>query len=162
MKRKTLLLIPFLLFFFADLIASEPTFIYLVRHAEKQKTKDPDLSEVGLKRVAALTSFFEKIHLDGIYATQYKRTQQTVAPMAKARGMQVEVRDAGDSKGFAELARKSPGKTLLVAGHSNTVPVMIAELGGPEFTIEDSEYDGLFLVVLVNGKASLQHFVFKP
>ncbi|MDJ0838316.1 MAG: phosphoglycerate mutase family protein [Acidobacteriota bacterium] len=145
------------------LIAGEPTMVYLVRHAEKvDESRDPDLSQAGLRRSEALAAFLEKVSFDAVYATQFKRTQQTVAPLSKATGLKIQQHDARDSKGFAEMVRGMPGKTIIAAGHSNTVPAIIQALGGPPLTIGDSDYDNLFLVVLVDGKAHLQHFRFKP
>ena len=145
------------------LMAGEPTMVYLVRHAEKvDSSRDPYLSPAGIARSEALADFLGKIYFDAIYATQFKRTQQTVAPLAKAAKLDVTQHDARDSKGFAEMVRGMPGKTVIAAGHSNTVPAIIEALGGPKLTIEDSDYDNLFLVVLVDGKAHVQHYRFKP
>ena len=145
------------------LISGEPTMVYLVRHAEKvDDSRDPDLSQEGRLRAEALTAFLEKVSLDAVYATQFKRTQQTVAPLSKATGLKIQQHDARDSKGFAEMVRGMPGKTVIAAGHSNTVPAIIGALGGPQLTIDDKDYDNLFLVILVDGKAHLQHFRFKP
>ena len=147
----------------AVLTAGEPTMVYLVRHAEKvDASRDPDLSPQGVTRSEALKTFLEKVSFDTVYATQFKRTQQTVQPLAKARGMKVTTHDARDSKGFADMVRGMPGKTVIAAGHSNTVPAIIAALGGPKLTIDDKDYDNLFLVVLVDGKAWVQHYRFTP
>ena len=57
---------------------------------------------------------------------------------------------------FAALAERmkteAAGKTVLYAGHSNTVPALIQALGVPgAFTIGESDYDDLFLVSLLPG-----------
>jgi hypothetical protein len=36
---------------------------------------------------------------------------------------------------------------VLVIGHSNTLPIVIKALGGPDVTIPDREYDNLFIFV---------------
>ena len=40
------------------------------------------------------------------------------------------------------------GKTVVVVGHSNTVPMIIKALGGPDIgAIPETEYDNLFTVI---------------
>ena len=159
MLRSTLVLI--VLITPTWLSAGEPVFIYLVRHAEKvDDSRDPDLSEPGKARSDALAAFFAELELDSIYATELKRTQQTVEPTARAKGLPLTIHPARDSSSLAGQLRAMAGKTVLVSGHSNTVPAIIAALGGPELTITDDDYDNLYLVVIVDGEAHLQHFRF--
>jgi hypothetical protein len=59
---------------------------------------------------------------------------------------------------MAEIIRsRHAGETVVVVGHSNTVPTMIGELGvSPMPFIEDDEYDDLYVVVLApSGQAHL-------
>lgn len=150
-----------LLFLFTGfgLFATEPTFVYLVRHSEKEtSTKDPSLSLTGKNRVEMLRYFFSEVPLDGVFATQYKRTQETVGPIARDHKRQVTVIKAQDPKAQIEAIRAHKGKTLLIAGHSNTVPGLIKALGGPEFTLTERDYDDVFLVVLHENGPTFQHF----
>ena len=49
----------------------------------------------------------------------------------------------------AAAVLKHPGKTVLVVGHGNTVPEIIATLGGPHLAdICEQIYDKLFVMVL--------------
>ena len=36
---------------------------------------------------------------------------------------------------------------MLIVGHSNTVPAIIRAFGGPSVTIDDNEFDNMFLIV---------------
>jgi len=145
------------------LAASEPTLVYLVRHAEKvDSSRDADLSAQGLKRAEALKVFFEKTSFSAIYATQYQRTQKTVKPVADSKGLPVVALDAGDPKALVSKIHSSPGQIILASGHSNTVPQLISLLGGPEIKIPDDAYDYLFLLVLQDGHCVFQQFLFKP
>ena len=67
--------------------------VILVRHAEKQivppENKDPDLSAAGLDRANEIQRMFGGAGIAGVYATQYKRTQQTVKPLADKLGSPV-------------------------------------------------------------------------
>jgi len=150
--------------FFLPMLAAagEPTFIYLVRHAEKvDESRDPALSEAGEARAVALAAFLEEVEVDALFATEYRRTVDTVAPIGEDRGLEVTVHSARDSAGLAEKLHAMEGKTAVIAGHSNTVPAIIAALGGPTLTIDHSDYDNLYLVVLVDGQAHLQHYRFQ-
>jgi hypothetical protein len=76
--------------------------IILVRHAEKKiepENKDPDLSPAGLARAQELVRIFSNTGITAIYATQFKRTQQTVKPLADKLGLpvtQVEAKKTTD------------------------------------------------------------------
>jgi broad specificity phosphatase PhoE len=136
------------------------TTVILVRHAEKNiepNNPDPDLSPAGQER-AGVGRMFGGSGVNAIYATQYKRTQQTVKPLADRTGVAPQLVDA---KQTAELAKdiltNRRGQTIFVAGHNNTVPQIIAALGGEALPdIPESEYDNLFIVTLYRfGKAKV-------
>ena len=139
--------------------SDSPTLVYFVRHAEKQPgSRDPWLSKAGLQRVNALDEFFKHNHLDAIFATEYLRTQQTVAALAHRRGMEVQVISAFFFDDLLAEVRDRPGQTLLVAGHSNTVPYLLWLLGAPPFAIEDDQYDNIFLMILAGDTCTFQRF----
>lgn len=133
------------------------TTIIFVRHAEKAQTggDDPPLSEAGERRVGELTRQLLDIDviagIDAVYATQYQRTQQTAQPIADELDLPVNTYDAGDTEEILEtILREHKGEIILVVGHSNTVPEMIANLGGhkqvPE--IAEDEYDNIYILAI--------------
>jgi hypothetical protein len=66
-------------------INNTTTNYYLIRHAEKDrstKDKDPELTDVGLKRAENWAKVFKNIPFDKVYSTDYRRTQQTAFPTA--------------------------------------------------------------------------------
>ena len=68
------------------------TTIILIRHAEKNiepTNPDPDLSPFGQARAQELARMFADAGVKAIYATQYKRTQQTVKPLFNKLGIAV-------------------------------------------------------------------------
>src|SRR6266545_7010650 len=70
------------------------TTIILVRHAEKiidPNNNDVDLSEAGQQRAQEIARMFGDAGINAIYATQYKRTQETVKPLADKLGLRVNV-----------------------------------------------------------------------
>ena len=123
--------------------------VFIVRHAEKaDDSKDPELSEAGRARAEALANMLRDSKISVIYTTEFKRTQQTAAPLAKALGLTVTTLPAENQTALIAKLRTSTA-TSLVVGHGNTIPDIIKALGITEpVNIPDSDYDNLFVVVL--------------
>lgn len=127
------------------------TTVILIRHAEKiidANNPDVNLSPAGQTRAQELVRMFGDGGINAIYATQYKRTQETAKPLADKLGVPVNV---VNSKGTVDLLAKilaeNSGQTVFVVGHNTTVPEIILALGGPQYPpIPESEYDNLFIV----------------
>ncbi len=127
-----------------------PTTLILVRHAEKAAdgTLNPPLTQEGEARAAELANLLGHVHLDAVYSTPFKRTQDTVLPTARAKGLEVASYRA-DQDDFLDMVLKDHrGGTVLICGHSNTVPVLVNQLLGREEyeQLDDSVYDNLFIV----------------
>ncbi|MEX0975821.1 MAG: phosphoglycerate mutase family protein [Woeseia sp.] len=131
------------------------TTIIFVRHAEKERVPpdDPDLSEAGQRRVAELTRQLVDADVvagvDAIYSTPYKRTLQTAQPLADALDLPVQRYDPHDNDAVLEtILANHKGKIILVVGHSDTVPGLIADLGASKNVpaIADTEYDNIYIV----------------
>ena len=147
----------------ATAAAQAPTTIILVRHAEKAgdpADRDPELSEAGVRRASELARALGDANISAIYSTPFHRTRNTAAPLASRLGIEVTVTPI--VRGFvqelaATLRREHQGQTVLVVGHSNTVPQTINALGaGPVEDLEEDQYDRLFVVSLTaDGHASL-------
>ena len=137
------------------------TTVILIRHAEKNTepgNSDPDLSPAGQARAQELVRMFGDAGIKAIYVTQYKRTQQTVKPLADKLGLTptaVEARNTAEV--VKQIRAQHNGEVVFVAGHNNTVPEIIAALGGPKLpTIPETEYDNLFIVTIYRvGKAKV-------
>jgi phosphohistidine phosphatase SixA len=129
--------------------------IFLVRHAERADTEsggkpvsgaDPDLSRSGVARAESLARLLKDARITAIFVTEYKRTQQTAAPLAKVLGITPTVVIAKDIPALVARLREAKG-TALVVGHSNSVPDVMKELGAADVPgIPDPEYDNLFVV----------------
>ncbi|QYJ78377.1 histidine phosphatase family protein [Shewanella acanthi] len=137
--------------------------IILVRHAEKSDYPigDPALSSAGELRAISLISALKRTPLSQLIATQYQRTQQTLAPIAMARHLTVTVLPAkkpieAHIQQIVEQVHAVKGNTLIV-GHSNTIPLIIKALNGPELNaMAEDDYSQLFLLSIQDGqKASL-------
>ena len=129
--------------------ATAQSTIFIVRHAEKaDATKDPDLSEVGRARAEALAKMLKDANITAIYATEFKRTQQTAAPLAKALSITITTLPAKDNAALIAKLRTSTGNALVV-GHGDTIPDLIKALGiSDPINIAENDYDNLVAVVL--------------
>lgn len=137
--------------------AATTTTIFLVRHAEKatDHATDPELTAAGKERAERLAHMLVPARVDAVYSTPYRRTKQTAWPLAEDLQVPIQEYDPRDA-GFArKLLQEEVGKTVLVVGHSNSIPLLVNTLIGEErFTqLDESEYDKLFIVQLRNGKS---------
>ena len=139
------------------------TTVILVRHAEKNiepENPDPDLSPAGQARALELIRVFANSGVQAIYATQYKRTQQTVTPLANRLQLPVVTIDAKQSQELVQrVLTDNRGQTVFIAGHNNTVPEIINLLSGENLPhIPESEFDNLYIVTVYRfGKAKVVH-----
>src|SRR5215204_2650955 len=137
------------------------TTVILVRHAEKNiepNNQDPDLAPAGLERAQEIARVFGDSGVNTIYATQYKRTQQTVKPLADRTGGPVTLLDANlTDQLLKQIQTTHRGQTVFIAGHNNTVPAIVSALSGDTYpTIPESEYDNLYIVTIYRfGKAKV-------
>ena len=137
------------------------TTVILIRHAEKiidPNNADPDLSPEGQARAQELVRMFGDAGINAIYATQYKRTQQTVKPLADKLGLPVvQVNSKSTAELVTQIRSKHTGQIVFIAGHNSTVPEIVFALGGPQYpVIPESEYDNLYIVTVYRtGKAKV-------
>lgn len=143
-----------------DAIATRPTTVFLVRHAEKgdDDPRDPGLSPVGEGRARALAGMLAQAGVTHLFASEFRRTQATLRPLATAAGREIVVFPAADPAALVAAIEALPaGSVAVVAGHSNTVPALVTAIGGevrgtvasPAGPLLPADaYDRLFLVVI--------------
>ena len=131
------------------------TTIIFVRHAEKSLSpaEDPGLNDAGRLRVAELTRQLIDADVvagvDAIYSTPFRRTQETVQPLADALNLPIREYSPQDNETVLDTILKShKGKIILVVGHANTVPNLIANLGASKKVppIRAQEYDNIYVI----------------
>ena len=145
--------------------------VIIVRHGEKieklesvdidkdandvKDAKDPPLSVVGMARAEKLAQMLSATKINAIYVTQYRRTAMHAAPLATRQDITPMVVPAADTAGLIKrLASHGADETVLVVGHSNTVPLVLKGLGAvEEVKLTEDEYDNLFMVVPKPGAA---------
>ena len=137
--------------------------VFIVRHAEKASTggKDPDLSVEGQKRADALAHILKDSRITSVFVTEFKRTQQTAAPTARALQVSPTVVPANDIGGLVQKLRASNGNALVV-GHGNTIPDLLKALGiTTPVSIPEDDYSEIFAVLTDNTPQLLRlHYPF--
>jgi 2,3-bisphosphoglycerate-dependent phosphoglycerate mutase len=139
-----------------------PVTVIALRHAEKgdDDPRDPGLSQAGEARSKQLAKLLGHCGVTHIFATGYRRTQATVAPMASDLGLKVVEYNPGDMTGLmTTIGELPPGSVAVVSGHSNTTPGVVAALGAEvqdltEFrgmqVLGEDQYDRAFFITLPN------------
>ena len=127
--------------------------VILVRHAEKAAAPadNPPLTSEGRQRAEALAKMLSASGVTSIYVTDYLRTQQTAEPLASLLDLTPQRIDAGKTPDLVAAIQAKKDGAVLVVGHSNTLPEIVASLGGPAVKIGDGEYDSMF-VLTISGK----------
>ena len=136
--------------------SQEATTIYLIRHAEKAvATGDPDLSEGGKARAAQWAEWLGDKNIAAIYSTPYKRTQQTAQPLAQKTNQQVITYNPSEAD-LKTMAARHKGQSIVIVGHSNTIPMYVNKLiGENKYTdIDEAEYGNIFIITLENDSIS--------
>ncbi len=134
--------------------ADTTTTFYIVRHTEKVDQSDESgLTALGQMRAADLAQLLEMGGVNRVYATRYRRTQLTVEPTARRLGLRV----TPETPTADELLSRHRGQTILIAGHSNTVPALLSALGiAEEITLASGDYGDLFVVRVTGGRVELE------
>lgn len=131
------------------------TTIIFIRHAEQTSHDevDPSLSAAGTRRVAELTRQLVDADvvagIDAIYSTAYKRSTETAALLSERLDLPINTYDANDTEMvLEEILQNHKGKIILVVGHSNTVPELIANLGASKKVppIAQDEFDNIYII----------------
>jgi len=152
-----------------------PAHIILIRHAEKPANpQNPHLSRAGVRRAQQLVSFITtdpaitRFGLPAaVFATRTtkddngQRTQETVAPLARALTLLVQTPYLG--KDYAQLAKlilSDPayaGKTVLICWNHEEIPQLVAALGvtpePPKW--KGSVFDRVYVISYQDGTAVL-------
>lgn len=143
-----------MVFLTVNMLYSQETKIYLIRHAEKaDSSSDPELSDKGKTRSERWGAYFKDKDISFIYTTPFNRTKQTIIPVARLEGKKTMLVYEPAEMDLAMIANKHSGKNILIVGHSNTIPAyinkFIGEVKYPDMT--EDEYGNLYIIT-VKGK----------
>lgn len=103
---------------------------YVMRHLHTPAgATDPDLTEEGQRQSRMMVDFFELDPPAVIYVTDTKRARQTAAPLAAHLGLTPKIYEGQNYAALVAAVSAEQG-TVLIVGHSNTVPDIVEQLGG--------------------------------
>ena len=120
--------------------------VFVIRHLQKGEGADPSLTAEGKANAMRLASVLKGKGIKAIFATPTRRAMETGEPLANALGLKVTPYDPSNVAALASAVRSAAGPVLIV-GHSNTVPELVALFGGARpAPIADDEYGTLFEV----------------
>jgi len=173
--KKTILILLVLLV--APLVCSQavvaqefkPITVFMVRHAEKENEprEDPPLKPAGVVRSQELARLLGSAGIKAIFTSQFTRTKKTAEPLAAKLSLTPTVFNLKTNPSNPrQIARESTtevvnkileraGESMLLVGHTNSIPDVIKMLGGDMVpTIDESKFNDLFIVtVYASGKA---------
>lgn len=134
-------------------LAAQTTRVILVRHGEKvSEEKDAALSDQGRRRAEALVGELLPYAPSALYATERRRTQETLEPLARRCGLPIQVRPPADSRGTAlDILRRFPGRVIVVGGHSDTLGEIAAGLGFQGVFPAVTGFDRIWILDLPEG-----------
>lgn len=126
---------------------------YLIRHAEKDRSncnnKNPELSKKGIIRAEKWSQIFDELKIDAVYATDYNRTLQTAATTAKNKKLTIKKYHPKNIN-MVSFIKETNGQSVLIVGHSNTIPNFTNKLIGKNeyLDMDDDDNDNLYLVTI--------------
>lgn len=157
---KKLILFNICLIFTLLIQAQSATTFILVRHAEKADdgTRNPPLNEMGQERASNLADMLSNQEITALFSTPFKRTQETLQSIASSKNLVIQDYDPASKKEWLEtIINKHAGGTIVISGHSNTIPLLANELLGREVfqQFDESDYGNFIIIVtsqVGNGK----------
>ena len=138
-----------LLFVSVPIVSAQPV-VVIVRHAEKATNggNDPELSSAGRARADALARILKDSGITAIFTSEFKRTQETAAPIATSIGITATVVPAKDTAALVAKLHQLNGNALVV-GHGDTISNIVKALGiNSPVNIPDEDYSELLIVTL--------------
>lgn len=126
--------------------ADSPRQIFLSRHMEKATSgQDPALSPCGVAQAQAFAAQLKNRQLPWLMHTPYQRTKQT----AEAFSQQGRQLLSYDPRQLDQLSTELNNKAgnVLVIGHSNTIPALVAKLTGETVApLTEQDYGRIYIL----------------
>jgi broad specificity phosphatase PhoE len=123
-------------------------YCYVVRHAEKlDNTPYSVLSPKGHERAAKLKDILLSKKIDMVFATTFRRTQETGAPLANALGKPLLIYRNNAVDSIAAVVNGNRNRNILLVGHSGNIPSIIEGITGQKVApIREDQYDNLYII----------------
>lgn len=133
-------------------VAQAQKLAFVVRHAERaddpaRNQENPGLSAAGRARAAKLRDMLQDAGVSAIYVSQYRRTQETAAPLAAKLGLQPELMPPNVPALVSALRSRHGNGVVLIVAHSSTIAGIVKGLAGAAVEVDESDYGNLIVVV---------------
>ena len=125
---------------------------YVMRHLNTQPgVRDAELTAEGQRNAQMLPAWFQNDAPAVIYVSNTRRAQQTAAPLAAALRITPKIYDPANTPALVQMVKAETG-TVLIVGHSNTVPDIVQQLGGTRpGPIGETQFGDIWHVAGLNG-----------
>lgn len=157
-KMYLVVMLAILLGVFAQETLAQKKTIVLVRHVEKDSSPtadkaDPGLSQMGRDRAQLIVKAIGKYKPDAIYSTNFKRTRESVKPLADKRKKEIQIYDPSNQQKLVDEVMASKSKKFVIVGHSNTTPALANLFTKKEVfkQVPDTEYSVIWVIRMKNG-----------
>ncbi len=117
--------------------------LFFIRHGQTvwnhsgryQGITDVPLSDFGRRQAQSLVPYFDKVEVDAVYASDLSRARDTAFPLAKSKGLDMQVISAlreidfGDWEGltYEEITARWPGAIEHMYSHPDTLKIQNGE-----------------------------------
>ena len=110
---------------------------------------------MGRARALKWSQVLKNVKLNAVYSTNYNRTQETANPTAASHHLKV-INYNPSKIDYKAFKKETKGKTVLVVGHSNTIPNFVNALIGQDKykQIADTNNANLYIVTIMGDKIS--------
>jgi broad specificity phosphatase PhoE len=132
--------------------------VILVRHVEKDVSptadkRDPEVSDLGRVRAERLAKLVGKYKPDALYSTDFKRTRESLTPLAAKRKKRVELYDPAKQQELVDRVMASKERTTVIVGHSNTTPFLANLFINKKVfgELPETEYEVIWILRFRNG-----------
>lgn len=142
-------------------ISADITTYYLIRHAEKDRSdpndRNPHLTDEGKNRAQRWAEVFKNIAFNEIYSTDFNRTQETLQPTVNNGTVKITIYNP-DNLYSEDFKTRTEGKTVLVAGHSDTTPQFVNAIMGKKLyeNMDDTDNGSLYIVTICGNSKKVQ------
>ena len=144
--RKIITAFMFILLGVAAVPAKAADSVYVMRHLQKATGDDPPLTAEGASNAKLVAGQLGNTGIKGVFATATRRAAQTGEPLARAQGLTVTTYDPRNVPALVEQVKAISGNVLVV-GHSNTVPDLVAAFGGTKpAPLTEADYGTIYVV----------------
>ncbi len=138
----------------SGLSLAQPPELLLLRHLHKQNGDNPALSLCGQAQAEVLKQQLAGLTIRQVWHTPYQRTTQT-AELIASPGATFHLYDAKQPTSI-KTQILAANDTVLVVGHSNTIPVLVEALSGEKVQMKETDYGTLYRFTWFEGRWNLQ------